>query len=316
MSVMDSITNGLKGVVREKWDEFAHHADDLFAYVAQNLQEHANAFLREMIDFILETPLVTDEPIVHHVWSIVRVISFSLVGLMFTWEGFKLAISGGEVLRTVEFKTMFTRMIIGIVLAAFSLDIIDLIIRFNNALIDMVKVNFPITIQRHLTVSGTFGFVMDLALIITQVIIGIRLILQYWMRLAEIWLMSVLSPIVYVLWINPHWGSYYFQWFHRLTTTIFTTFVWALILAMYSSMISMVASSGTLASFPTLGPIAGMCLSVSMLLMMIETPSFLRRFMDNQPSALGLLRKTSGNIMRSPQVRTARKIKDWIIKRG
>src|SRR6185312_8415067 len=99
----------------------------------------------------------------------------------------------------------------------------------------------------------------------------------------------------------------------RLTTTIFTTFIWALILAIYSGMVNMVSAAGMLVGFATLGPIAGICLSIAMLLIMIETPSFLKSFIDNQPNALQLLKKTYSSVKSSTSLGMAKKAAGWVM---
>lgn len=300
---------------KENWDDLVEHIKELFVQLADTLQTGANSFLSELIEFVLYTPTVADNEVILSIWSTVRIISFTIIGIMFVWEGFKKVISTDDVLRHVEFKEMFVRMVYGLILAVFSLDIIDILINFNNALIDTVKNAFPMTLEHNLSVNGVFSFIMVIALIVVQIVLGIRLLLQYWMRIAEIWLMAVLGPLMYTLWINPKWGNYLGQWISRLITTIFTTFVWALIIAIYSGMVSMVASAGVLAGFTTLGPIAAICLSIAMLLIMIETPSYFRQFLDNQPNALNMILSTYRNIKNSTPVGLAKKATGWLFKR-
>lgn len=311
---MDFLANKIKESVNDKLDEAKEDIQEMFLYLAEKMQEGANSFLSEMMDFVLYTPLVAENEVILSIWSTVRVIAFALIGIMFAWEGFKKVVSTDNVIRHVEFKEMFVRMVYGIILAVFSLDIIDLMINFNNALINTIKTAFPMTLKSELDVNGVFGFIMILALVVVQVVLGIKLVLQYWMRMAEIWLMAVLGPLVYTLWITPggKYSGMLGQWLNRLTTTIFTTFVWALIVALYSGMVTMTASVGMIAGFPTLGPIAGICLSIAMLLVMIETPSFLKGFLDNQPSALQLLKRTYGTVKGSTPVGLTKKAAGWI----
>ncbi|MNB96076.1 hypothetical protein D3C81_753420 [compost metagenome] len=291
---IENLKDSTKDLALELWDQIK----DAFVILAQNLQEGANIFLKEMIDFVLYTPDIAGDPIIIKLWTIIRTISFALVGVMFVWEGFKKGVSM-DLIRTVEFKQMFTRMIYGIILSVFSLDLIDIIIHFNDALIQTMKDNFPILIETTLNTTGVFSTIMVIVLLVVQVVIGIKLILQYWMRMAEIWLMAVLGPLMYTLWINPNWSGYLSQWFRRLTTTIFTTFVWSVIIALYSAMVSLVATTGMLVGFPTLGPIAAMCLSISLLLVMVETPSFLAGFMDSHQNALKLAKNNITSIVRT-----------------
>lgn len=313
-SIKDSVNSYLDGIMSdlyEKMKELANHA-------MEQIQSGANIFLKEMLDFVLYTPTLANDPIIEKLWNIVRTISFSLIGLMFVWEGFKKGVSS-DLIRTVEFKQMFVRMIYGLVLSVFSLDLIDIIIRFNEALVTTMKDNFTIQLDSGLQSTGVFSSIMILALLVVQVVIGIRLILQYWMRIAELWFMAIIGPIMYTLWINPNWSGYLGQWFRRLTSTVFTTFAWSIIIAIYSAMISMIASAGMMVGFPTLGPIAGMCLSIALLLVMVETPSFLRQFIDSHQSAVTLAKANitqavkAAKAIRSLNVKG--KVAGWMVKR-
>ncbi|MDF2533991.1 MAG: hypothetical protein K0R18_148 [Bacillales bacterium] len=291
------------------------HLADLFHLLSDSLQTGANSFLSEMLGFVLQTPLIAANPVILQIWAIVRVISFSIIGLMFVWEAFKKIISSDNVIRHVEFKEMFIRMVYGIILAVFSLDIIDMMIGLDNALVNTVKNAFPIIVNNSITVNGTFSFIMTLVLIVVQIVLGVKLMIQYWMRMAEIWLMAVLGPLMYTLWINPKWGGYLSSWVSRLTTNIFTTFVWALIISLYSGMVSIVASTGMLIGFPTLGPIAGICLSIALLLVMIETPDFLRQHLASGKNPIAMIKSTVNNVRNSTPLRITKRAAGWMLKK-
>ena len=309
------IKEEIKEFVIENIDNAADFIVELFGDLSELLQEGANKFLSEMIEFVMYTPLVADNEIITSLWETIRIISFSIIGVMFAWEGFKKVISSDNVIKHIEFKEMLVRMVYGLILAVFSLDIIDIMINFNNALVDTVKSAFPMTLEQELDINNSFSFIMVICLVVVQMVLGVKLILQYWMRIAEIWLMAVLGPLMYTLWINPRWGNYLGQWVNRLVTTIFTTFVWALILALYSGMVSMISTAGMITGFEVLGPVAGICLSVAMLMVMIQTPSFLKQFLDNQPSALHLLKSTYNNVKGSIPTNLATKATGWVLKK-
>jgi hypothetical protein len=312
--VAQSLGDSLKSVAAEGWEHFKENAADLFAMLADNLQEFANTFLKEMMDFVLYTPLVAEDPIITKLFGIVRIISFSLIGLMFVWEGFKKAVSVDDIMSHAEFKKMFVRMIYAFVLAIFSLDMIDILIHFDNALITTVKNMFPVQIKNELTVNGTWAFVTVIALIIMQVVMGIKLILQYWMRIAELWLMAILGPLVFTMWINPSNAGQYSNWIRRIIVLVFTTFVWALMFCLYGAMVSLTASTGMLTAFPLLGPIATICLSLAMLMLMNKVPSMLSQYVDNSPNAVTMLKQTAGSVISTSKMpfKTARKVAGWL----
>lgn len=317
MSLIDDFKDSIKDGLKDSWDTLAANSKELFRMICENLEESSNKLLQELMDFVLYTPTLADDPIIMQIWTIVRIISFSLIGMMFVWEAFKKVLSVDNIVSTVEFKTMMTRLIYGLVFAVFSLDIIDLMINFNQALIETIKTNFTINIKQELSINGVFGFIMVFALMAVQMVLAIKLILQYWMRIAEIWLMAVLGPIVYVLWINPNWGGYLRQWVSRLTSTIGTTLIWAILFAIYSAMVSLVASTGMLVGFPTLGPIAAICLSIALLLTMHQTPSFLRGFMQSEQSALDIMKSTTKDVVSTYKkpISLTKKATGWLRKR-
>jgi len=315
---MSYVGNKISEAVEGYFDDMGNNFKEILNSVLQSIQDGANFFLKEMTDFVLYTPDISSDPVVLKLWSIVKVISFALIGVMFVWEGFKRGVTLNNLSRVVEFKEMFVRLIYGIILTVFSLDIVKILLNFNDALIDTVRQSFPIVVEQQIGVSGFFSTLMVIALLVVQIVIGVKLILQYWIRIAELWLMTVISPIMYVLWINPMWSGYLGQWFRRLTTTIFTTFIWCILLSLYSSMVSMVASAGMLSGYPILGPIASMCLSIALLLVMVETPSFLRTFMDSHESALTMLKNTGSKVMGGVKkpFNVAGKVTGWIRNRG
>lgn len=295
-----SLTDSLKDLAAEGWEHFKDNAADIFASLADHLQEFANSFLTEMMDFVLYTPLISHDPIIAKLFGIVRIISFSLIGLIFVWQGFKKAVSVDEsIIGHAEFKKMFVRMLYAFVLAIFSLDMIDILVHFDDALITTVRNMFPIQIKNALTVNGIWSCVTVIALIIMQVVMGIKLILQYWMRIAEIWLMTILGPLVFTMWINPSNASQYSNWIRRIITLIFTTFIWAIMFCLYGAMVSLTASTGMLAAFPLLGPIATVCLSLAMLMLMNKVPSLLSTYVDNSsPNALSMVASTAKSVVR------------------
>lgn len=309
MNIEDYVSEALKDIGAEL-KEYAEMA-------MKSIQDGANIFLKEMTDFVLYTPDITQDPVLIKLWGIIKIISFSLVGGMFVWEGLKKFLAVDNVLNTTEFKKMFVRMIYGLIMAIFSLDIVSLLLRFNEALINTMRDNFPVMIANEIGVSGLFSTIMVFVLMIVQIVIGVKLLLQYWIRIAELWFLAVTGPIVYTLWINPNWSNYLGSWFRKLISTVFTTFVWCILITLYSSMVSMVSSIDMLYGYSFLGPVASICLSVALLLVMTETPSFLREFMNDHGSMLQKIKSTSTNVVRGIKtpLNFASRVKGWMVKK-
>lgn len=311
-----AITGAVKDSIRDSltaaWDSIVSNASDLFAYLGEQLKDGVTSLMKELIDLILTTPHVADNPVIFKMWVIVKTISFCLIGLMFVWEGFKKVTSQGSVGRAVEFKDMFVRMVYGLILATFSLDIVDIIIDFNNALVETMRDNFSMTIDSTLNTTSVWNFIITLALVVVQIVLSIKVAIQYFMRQAEIWLMAVLGPIVYTLWISPNFSGYLGSWMRRLFTTVFTSFFWSLILVLYTAMVGTVALTGT---------VWGMCMSIALLLVMLETPTYIRQFMDAGSNPIQMLNKaknTAAQKMRqvrnvaSGGIGMAREVTGWL----
>lgn len=288
LAVGSVIEEGLNNWFSEKIDNLKEDLSDILIYLSEQLKEGITTLMQELVDLILVLPNVSGVPEVVQMWSFMKLISFSIIGLMFVWEGFKKVMSHENIGRTVEFKNMCVRLVYGLILAVLSLDIVDVMINFNNALVETLRDNFNVYIDTKIDTSTVWSYLMTVALVIVQLVLCVRIAIQHFMRLAEIWLMTIIGPVFYVLWINPGMSGYLGSWMRRLFSTIFTTFIWAVILVLYTGLISIVAAKGT---------IWAMCMSIALLLVMLETPSYLRQFMDAQQNPIQLIRKTKNDIV-------------------
>lgn len=292
-SFFEPITEPITEAINIGIDNFQADLKELFLNIGEVIRDGVMNLMHELVDLILTTPTVSDNPVIVKIWVVMRAISYSLIALMFIWQGFMNVVSSSNIGRTVDFKDMFTRMIYALILSTISLNIIDVVIHFNNALIDTLKSNFSIAIDSKLDKTTAWNYFITMCLLIVQVVLSIRIAIQYFMRLGEIWVMSILSPVVYTLWIMPGFGGYLKSWLSRIISVIFTTFFWALILVIYTAMVSLVSLNGT---------IWGMCMSIALLLFMLKTPSYFNQFLHAQENPLQILNGMKTNVLQRYKV--------------
>lgn len=296
-NINEKIRDTIQGPVNDTWEDVKSDIGDFFLSLDGQIRTGVSNLMDDLINLILSTPTVSDQPTVYAIWESVRLISFTLIGGMFAWKGFETVISQGSIGKTVDMKDMFMRMIYGIILAVFSLNLIDIIINLNNVFVESIRLRFPMSIDSKIYKDNTFSYFLSLALLIVQVVLSVRIAIQYFMRLGEIWLMAVLSPLFYTLWINPSMGGYLGTWFRRVTATIFTQLVWAVLLALYTGLVSMVALEETM---------WGMCMSLALLLTMLKTPNYFHQFMQSSENPFQII-----NQAKSRTLRNSRKIKNF-----
>lgn len=295
--ITEPIRKTIQGPVDDTWEKAKSDIGDFFISLDEQIRTGVSSLMEDLVDLILTTPTVSDQPIVHQIWSDIQIISFCIIGGLFVWKGLELVLSNGSIGRNVDIKDMFVRMIYGIILAVASLAIVDIMIYLNNAFVEGFRARFPMVIDSKIYRDNTFTYILSMALIVVQIVLSVRIAIQYFMRLGEIWLMTVLGPLFYTLWINPSMGGYLSTWLRRLFTTIFTQFIWAVILALYTGFVSMVALDGTVWS---------MCMSLALLLTMLKTPNYLHQFMHSTENPFQIM-----NQAKSRTLRNMRKVKNF-----
>lgn len=295
--ITDPIREAIQGPVHDTWEETSQDVADFFVSLDEQVRTGVSNLMDDLINLILSTPTVSDQPTVYAIWETIRLISFAIIGGLFVWKGFEMVVSHGSIGRTVDVKDMFVRMIYGIILAVFSLNIVDIMINLNNAFVEGIRDNFSMSIDSKVYRDSFFSYIMSLALLVVQLVLAVRIAIQYFMRLGEIWLMAVLAPLFYTLWINPSMSGYLGTWVRRMFTTIFTQFIWAVILALYTGFVGMMAMDGT---------VWGMCMSLALLLTMLKTPNYLHQFMQSAENPLQIMSNAKNRTLSN-----ARKIRNF-----
>jgi hypothetical protein len=242
--------------------------------------------MTEMINLICKLPLISSFPELHPIWKFMTYGSLSLIGLIIVYIAVKNLIgSTGNIVKVVEMKLVMGRMIYALIFIVLSPLIINWNIMFNNILIEALVSRFSVKDALTLMCTGSIvGNLVAMTLILVQMYLIIKVIIGYWLRLGELLLMYVAGPAIYTAWINPAWGGYLSEWWKRITTLIYTNFFQVLILAIYGKVVF---------RFFTAGTVSGICLGISLLILMTNVPSFFSKFMavDNAPRIMSGMAK-------------------------
>jgi hypothetical protein len=272
--------------------------------------------MQEMVKLITVFPSVRQMPELYTIWKYMLFLSLTCIPLMFILCGSRNLFSlNGNIIRQIELKSLLTRLCYMLVLILGSLPFIDWMVILNNTLIEVLVVRFNVhsTFAHHVTAPTLSGNFIATALIIYQMYLAIKIIIGYWLRVAELNLMAVVSPAVFTMWINPGWGSYLGAWTSRIYVLIFTQFVQVLILIIYGQ---------TLYRFYETGTVPSLCLSIATLILMNNVPAFFQLF-AGRDNAGHILNNTWRNVRGLPSraksgydgvVGTAGKIKSVIKK--
>ena len=249
--------------------DVAQHWADFVNFIEQEV----HLMMQKLIDWILVTPYVGSDVITMKAWHIVQAISLTLLGLIFAYEGFKqVALFERGIGHAIELKQLLARTIYGVLLSIFSLNIVNIFIGLNNSLVGTLAVNFPLRQAFTNPMQTTEAGLITVVLLIVQLVIGLRLIIHYWIRQAKIYLLAVMAPMIYILGIRQTTNRVG-VWITDLATTIFSQAVHALILVLYSMLVTSAAAKGGF---------EGIILSVAMLILMVEAPPMLRQYIGTQ----------------------------------
>lgn len=280
--------------------KFANTTNIIWEFLAQlslSVYDGLVYLMREMIKLITHFPTIRDIPEIKTIWIFMMLLSFSCIGLIIVWLATKNFISLGNIIKTVEMKVVFGRLLYALIFVGVSLIFIDWLITFNNLLVDILVMRFDVLRPLNYISSQFFGAnLAAAALIIFQMYLSIKIMIGYWLRVAEVNLMAITSPAMYTLWINPSWGGFLNSWLQRLVALIFTQFVQVLILVLYGMVIYKFFEKGTISS---------LCLAAAFLMLMNNVPTFINRFMvpDN---SVQIMQKTWNKITGTPEkVKTA-----------
>ena len=265
---MDFFANPIINSANFIWEFLKQLSDSIYGAMTYSMQE--------MIKLIVKFPSVRDMPEMYIIWKYMLFLSLTCIPIIFIYCGSKnLFAFNGNIIRNIELKSLLTRLCYMLVLILGSLPFIDWMVILNNTLIEVLMIRFDKATFQHMTAPSVTGNLLATILIIYQIYLVFKIIIGYWLRVAELNLMAVISPMVFTMWINPNWGSYLGAWTGRIYNLIFTQFIQVLILVIYGQ---------TLYKFYETGTIPSLCLSIATLMLMNNVPAFFQLFVGRDNS--------------------------------
>jgi hypothetical protein len=218
--------------------------------------------------YIIKMPYLKDITTITPLYDIVRILSLSGVSLVIGYKGLKMLLSEDEMDR-LEGKRTFSRLIYSLIFSILSLKYIDGMIFLNNTTSSVITSKHSIT---PFSTGKETGLLLPLLFFICEGVILLKVSVGFWMRMAELVLAGIISPIIFTLSINKEWSGYLKNWSKRTATLVFSQTTTVLILILFSMIMEGLMLSGTF---------AGGCLSIATLLMMDRGPEILQKFGEN-----------------------------------
>lgn len=250
----------------------------LFNTFCNNLNDYLTQVIKEMYKIITKFPELKSVTELQEIYNYTMIVAIFCITILIVYIGARMFITSNNTMRKIELKSIFGRIIYCTSFFVSVRVIIDLIIKLNNTLVEIFTIRFDvISSLSAITQINNAILLISAVLTIYQIYLALKIIVGYWLRVAEVFLMYIVSPIMAVIWINPNWGGYLNQWCSRLVNLIFTQFIQVLIMVLYSKLI---------VRFFSTGDISGLCLGIAFFILMNNAPNWLSTFMSADNSAM------------------------------
>lgn len=235
------------------------------------IYENLTFTLKMMYSLITKFPKISEMTELNTIWQFVTLISVGCIGLVIVYLGFKMFVSVSSA-NKINIVTIFERLVYSSCFIAVNRLLIDLIIDFNNTLVDVFVKKFDLInlLNPDVYISEWVGLVA-VGLAIFQLFLSVKIMIGYFLRVAEVTLMYVTTPIMCTLWINPNWSGHLNTWINRLVSLIFTQFAQVIILIIYSQLI--------FGFFESIS-IFNICLGSAFLILMNNMPSWIEKYIS------------------------------------
>ena len=234
------------------------------------IQAIAAPFLAALDFFTESTPLMTSNSAVFNLWLAMVGITDVLFTVIVALLGLHVMSASTFGLDEIEFKHLLPRVGLVFLLLNTSIFIIDGIIALSNALITAVSaVGGSQTVWSVLTSvvkeSGGQG-VAALLIMLVFLIFSVILLVYYVGRLVTLFVGTVLSPIIFLVWLVPGFRDFSETAMKTYITTVFTLFVHVVILTLAASLFTgMSATTGNDAPNTLMAMVIGLATIIALL---------------------------------------------------
>lgn len=257
----------------------------------------ASPFLNALEFFTKSTPLMASNKAVFNLWLAIVGIADVLLILIVALVGFQVMSASSFGFDEVEVKHLLPRIALIFLLMNTSIFLIDGIISLSNVLISAVN-----QVSGASTVWGTLIKVVEktsgqgvaaLLIMVAFLICSVILLVYYVMRLITLFIGTVLSPLVSMLWLVPGFRDFAETSMKTFLSTIFVLFVHVVILQLASSLFSGMATTGNNAIPDTL---MAMVAGIATILTLLKVQGVMMQFSFVSMGARNL-KKLGGQFM-------------------
>lgn len=243
------------------------------------IQAVAAPFLAALDFFTKSTPLMTSNSAVFNLWLAMVGITDVLFVVIIALLGFHVMSASVFGLDEIEFKQLLPRVALIFLLLNTSIFVIDGVIALSNALITAVSaVGGSQSVWPVLTTvvneSGGQG-VAALLVMLVFLIFSVILLVYYVGRLVTLFVGTVLSPIIFLVWLIPGFRDFSETAMKTYLTTIFTLFVHVVILTLAASLFTgMSATTGN----DTPNTLMAMVVGLATVIALLKTQGLMMQF--------------------------------------
>lgn len=261
--------------------------DQLWNQFANWIYENLTIVLKMMYGLIIKFPKISEMGELFDLYEFVTVVSLVCMSITIIYLGAKMFTTSASTSSKIKLKSIIGRLMYALCFIATSGIIMDLLIDFNNVLVDVFCTKFDLVnmLSQEVYVTNWIEL-LAIGIAIFQLFIAAKVMIGYFLRVAEVALMYVTNPIMICLWINPSWGSHFSSWLNRLVSLIFTQFSQIIILIIYSKVIF---------AFSMDYSVYKLCLGAAFLILMEEMPSWISKYISPDNSAT-IMAKTGKKI--------------------
>jgi hypothetical protein len=194
----------------------------------------AKPFLAALDSFTKATPLMGDNQSIFKFWAVMVGLADSLFVVVVGLLGFHIMSAESLGLDEIDFKKMLPQLALTFLLINTSIFAIDAVITVSNDMITALTSAFGgktvfTTLSELSTQSNGFGLVA-LIILVAFLILSVLLVVYYVIRLVILYLGTILSPIVILLFLLPGFKAFAATAVKQYVTTIFILFVHVVIL--------------------------------------------------------------------------------------
>lgn len=269
----------------------------LSMFSEENIIDGLNGIMKDILSSITHMPTISSIDGIMPVYNLIQAISFSCVGIVVCYKGVKMLFSPDEI-DNKEGRTLLARIAYSAAFSIMAIRFIDIMIEFCNTLIKIMITRFSLS-NLIPNMKGA-GILLAILLLLVELFVSVKILISFWMRMAELVFSGVISPVIFVLYVNKEWSGYLKNWWKRVGILVFTQVAQVALLIVYSVMINGLILSGTF---------NGICLAIATLFLVDKTPKILAGLVDSQnnvQSAMRTIKNTTNSAKKTKNFVTSR----------